>query len=283
MKVYDIARAHLDDCLDKLEAVLDSDIITIYSPMQNGLESLIRDQVELLKKRTTSRKKVSIILTTSGGSATVVERLVNIFRYHYETIHFIVPDYAYSAGTIFCMSGDEIFMDYYSVLGPIDPQVQNKDGKWVPALLYLDKVNELLLKATNGSISQAEFLILKDFDLAELKAYEQQRDLTIDLLKKWLVNYKFRNWNTHSDGTEVTPKEKQERAEVIARELNDHHKWKIHGRPLNMDSLKELRLKINDIESNKTLAHMLKLYYAGLQDYISSKGFTIFIHTKEMF
>lgn len=32
------------------------------------------------------------------------------------------------------MSGDKIFMDFFSVLGPVDPQVQNKDGKWVPAL-----------------------------------------------------------------------------------------------------------------------------------------------------
>ena len=83
-----------------------------------------------------------IILTTTGGSAIAVERYVNIIRYHYKEVHFIVPDYAYSAGTIFCMSGDSIFMDYFSVLGPIDPQVQNKEGKWVAALGYLDKVNE---------------------------------------------------------------------------------------------------------------------------------------------
>lgn len=45
------------------------------------------------------------------------------------------------------MSGNDIYMDYYSVLGPIDPQVKNKDNNWVAALGYLDKVNELLKKA----------------------------------------------------------------------------------------------------------------------------------------
>lgn len=51
----------------------------------------------------------------------------------------MVPDCAMSAGTIFCMAGDKIWMGYYSSLGPIDPQVFN--GKnWVPALGYLDKV-----------------------------------------------------------------------------------------------------------------------------------------------
>ena len=55
------------------------------------------------------------------------------------------------------MSGDNIYMNYYSALGPVDPQVQNKDGKLVAALGYLDKINDLLSKAQNNTISQAEF------------------------------------------------------------------------------------------------------------------------------
>lgn len=78
-----------------------------------------------------------------------------------------MPNFTYSAGTIFCMSGDNIYMNYYSALGPVDPQVQNRDGKLVAALGYLDKINDLLAKVQNNTISQAEFLILKDFDLAE--------------------------------------------------------------------------------------------------------------------
>ena len=91
------------------------------------------------------------------------------------------------------MSGDEIWMDYFSVLGPIDPQVQNKDGRFVPALGYLDKVNELIEKAKNNTLTNAEFLILRDFDLAELRHYEQAKELTITLLKRWLAKYKFKN------------------------------------------------------------------------------------------
>ena len=116
---------------------------------------------------------------TGGGSAIAVERYVNILRKHYTEVNFIVPDYAYSAGTIFCMSGDYIYMDYFSVLGPIDPQIQNKEGKFVAALGYLDKINELIEKAKNNDLTQAEFLILKDFDLAELRGYEQAKELTI--------------------------------------------------------------------------------------------------------
>ena len=37
-----------------------------------------------------------------------------------------------SAGTIWCMSADKIFMDYSSSLGPIDPAGDNKGcGGWI--------------------------------------------------------------------------------------------------------------------------------------------------------
>lgn len=111
---------------------------------------------------------------------------IKTISYHYAEINFIVPDYAYSAGTIFCMSGDSIYMDYSSVLGPIDPQVLNKDKKFVAALGYLDKVNEFIAKAAAGNLTNAELIWLKEIDLGELRSFEQARDLTIDLLKKWL-------------------------------------------------------------------------------------------------
>jgi hypothetical protein len=114
------------------------------------------------------------------------------------------------------MSGDRIYMDYSSSLGPIDPQVWN--GKeWVPALGYLDKVEQLLEKAAKGTLSNAEFLVLQNQDLALLSRYEQARDLTVTLLKKWLVEFKFRDWTTHGSdpkkkGQPVTITEKEKRA-----------------------------------------------------------------------
>ena len=62
------------------------------------------------------------------------EQNITIFKHFYSEVNFIVPNFAYSAGTIFCMSGDNIYMNYYNALGPVDPQVQNRDGKLVAAL-----------------------------------------------------------------------------------------------------------------------------------------------------
>lgn len=136
----------LHSTLIDLENQIECDVLTYYGPIVDGNENLLLDIVEDLAKDLHKRDQLAILLTTTGGSSMAVERYVNIVRKHYKKIIFIVPDFAYSAGTIFCMSGDEIWMDYFSVLGPIDPQVKNKEGNFVPALGYLDKVNELIKK-----------------------------------------------------------------------------------------------------------------------------------------
>ena len=192
--------------------------------------------------------------------------------YHYSEINFIVPDYAYSAGTIFCMSGNSIYMDYSSVLGPIDPQVLNKDNKYVAALGYLDKVNEFIAKAAAGTLTNAELIWLKEIDLGELRSFEQARDLTIDLLRKWLVTYKFKNWNTHShDGSSVSLAQKEQRAEEIARDLSDNKKF---DRFENITYL--------NLESDKTVATFKYVFKFGndIIQYYYEKSFKLFYISK---
>lgn len=270
----------LNSKLETLEKHLNADVLVYSGPIGNLDENLFLKIVEELSSDFHRHDILCIILTTTGGSAIAVERYVNIIRYHYSEVHFIVPDYAYSAGTIFCMSGDKIFMDYFSVLGPIDPQVQNKEGKWVAALGYLDKVNEYIERAKKGTLTNVEFAILKDFDLAELRSFEQARDLTIDLLKKWLVKYKFKNWTKHNNGQDVTIEEKEQRAKEIAAHLSDNNDWKSHGRPINIEALKDLKLEIEDYSNNVELRMKIRDYYETMSDYIRLKGFSIFIHDR---
>ncbi len=275
----------LNEKLHNLETHFNADILTYFGPFEGG-ENFFLKLIEDLSSDPDKKEKINIVLTTGGGSASVVERFVNILRHHYAEVNFIVPDYAYSAGTIFCMSGDSIYMDYFSVLGPIDPQVKNRDGKMVAALGYLDKINELLEKANNNTLTQAEFVILKDFDLAERRGYEQAKDLTIALLEKWLVNYKFKNWNTHRTttgliGTPVTPQQKIDRAKEIADNLSDNNKWKSHGRPINISTLKDLGLEIDDYSNDTTRRQLIRDYYELVSDYIATRGFQNFVHTRK--
>lgn len=280
----------LNERLNKLEEHFDSDVIFYYAPIADSLVKPFRDIIENLVNDGKSHEKLSIILNTPGGSVEAVEKLVNIVRHHYKEINFIVPDAAYSAGTIFCMSGDNIFMDYSSSLGPIDPQVEiygpNGQPQWVPALGYLDKVNELIEKSRCGNLTNAELVLLQKQDIAMLRRYEQAKELTIALLKNWLVNYKFKNWNIHSSnsnksGEAVTDEEKIARAEFIATELSNNSKWHSHGRSINIDTLKTvLKLKIEDYSYEKDKTELIRGYNELITEYINKNNIDAFMHSR---
>jgi Serine dehydrogenase proteinase len=200
-----------------------ADSISFAGPILFGVDNLIRNAVET-KKEKASRNKLVFVLTTTGGYSEVVHRIVDTVRHHYKTVDFIIPDYAYSAGTVLVMSGDEIYMDYYSRLGPIDPQIENPTGKMLPALGYLEQYKRLIERAKDQDdpITPAEVqLLISAFDQAELYKYEQERLLSIALLKEWLPKYKFKNWiTTETRQIPVTDEMRKERAVEIAESLS---------------------------------------------------------------
>lgn len=277
------------DRLLNLEEHLEGDVAFFCGSIDVGILRTFRDFIERTATASThERKRLVFLLNTPGGSAEAAEKMVEVIRHHYKEVFFVVPDCALSAGTILCMSGDRIYMDYSSSLGPIDPQVWN--GKeWVPALGYLDKVEALLAKAAAGQLTNAEFLILQSQDLALLARYEQARDLTVTLLKDWLVQFKFRDWTHHGSdpvkkGQLVTPEEKQERAEQIARALGDNKLWHSHGRMIGPGTLtRVLKLRINDYSADETLRPLVRSYNDLLTDYIARGGFGLFMHNRDFF
>lgn len=273
-----------DDCLQKISSCIEldstttTDVLTLVAPIFNGLETFVKDAVESIPDK---KEQLAVILDTGGGIVEVVERMVSIIRYHYSHITFIVPDKAMSAGTIFVMSGDRILMNYFSVLGPIDPQLE-KDGKMIPVLAYLDQYEKLQESSTKGVLTTADMVLLQKLDLAELQWFEQAKELSIDLLKKWLSTYKFKNWTTHkTSGNEVTREQKEGRAVEIARMLCDNKLWHSHGRGLSKDVLtNELKLLIDDIDTIPELGNNLSYYFANIRDYMAREDKHIFIHCR---
>ncbi len=272
----------------EIENKLGCDLLYFYGDIRSGRLSYFRNYVEKLAAQTSKRETLGICLTTPGGEAEVVEKMVDIIRYHYPNrVYFIVPSAALSAGTIFCMSGDKIYMDYSSSLGPIDPQVPDKEGKYlVPALGYLDKVEDLVQKSKNNTISAGELAILIRQDLAMLRFYEQARDLSKALLKDWLTKYKFKDWalhRTNNPGTPVTLDEKEARADQIAKQLSDNKVWHSHGRMIGMDKLRAmLRLEIDDFGTDTSLRDNIRLYSDTLSDYLGRHGYDFFMHNRNI-
>ncbi len=261
---------------------LKADVIAIRSPIVFGLDQVVRHEVESLHSRkgdSPRPRKLAVILETNGGHIEVVERIYNVFRKHYRTVLFIVPNYAYSAGTVLVLSGDEIYMDYYSVLGPIDPQYESEDGRFVPGLGYLQKFEELMAvvnKAEDPSSVRAELAyLLNKFDPATLFWLEQARNHSISLLEEWLPRHKFRSWIvTKTRREKVTPAMRRERARAIARVLGDATRWHSHGRGIGIKELTsdEIKLDVLNFGDDPRLSSRIGNYYHLFIDYCSKIG-----------
>lgn len=258
-----------------------SDIIAIVSPILPNLDATVRNAIEANLEKSPN---LAVILQTQGGVVEVVERIVDVIRNFYRDIAVIVPDQAMSAGTVFALSADRILMNYFSRLGPIDPQII-KDGKLVPALSYLKQYEKLNERAREGNLTTAEYAMLGQLDIGELHQFEQARELSVELLIKWLSTYKFKDWNrTETEKKKVTEKMKQERAKEIANLLNDPERWHSHGRGISIDTLRsELQLKIEDFSKHKNLADNIKKYFDLLMDYLNRHNIQSFVHTENYF
>ena len=279
-----VLEAKLDKRIKVIETSLNAQAISFVGNIVYGLDNAFRDQVEGMARNVKKKKaKLAVILETEGGYIEVVERIVKTLRHHYNCIEFIVPDYAMSAGTVLVMSGDAIHMDYFSNLGPIDPQIDNKSGKQVSALGYLIQYNKLIEKADKGTLNTAEAAILiNHFDQADLYEYEEARELSISLLREWLVKYKFKDWTkTQERNQEVTVEMRKDRATEIAEKLSDPDIWHTHGRGIFMDTLRrDMKLKIEDFGKNGELNDAIRAYCGLLRDYMERLQHVAVLHRR---
>lgn len=284
----DIIESTLVQANAELGRVFDSDVIFINCPMTYGIDDVARDEVEFIKERENSKNVLTVLLETTGGYIEVVERIVGVLRRHYTFVNFIVPNFAYSAGTVMVLSGDEIYMDYYSVLGPIDPQFTTETGEPVPGMGYIAKFNELIGTINGvsddrvGEVKAEMSFILKKFDPAKLFLIEQAMEHSKALIKEWLPKYKFKNWDkTETRGISVTQDYKSERAEKIADKLADASHWHSHGRGIFLKDLEsdDIGLKIKDFGAEPTQNLNIRHYHGLITDYMVKKGCKGAIHT----
>jgi hypothetical protein len=267
--------------LRAIEGAFSCHALSLSGPLYPGVDDILRGVIEKRCVQESTSNTLVVVLTTPGGMLEPVQRMVATIRRHYQIVDFVIPNYAYSAGTIFALSGDAIHMDYYSRLGPIDPQIKSSRGRTVSALGHLEKYNELIKKAQGGKISAAEVQLLIDgFDQAELYNIEQARELSIAALEEWLVEYKFKNWKvTETRRQPVTMEMKKKRATLIGRQLNNTKKWHSHGYGISMEVLqRDLKLVIDDFGKDASTSHLVRSYHDLLSDYMVKRDTQGVVH-----
>jgi hypothetical protein len=221
----------------------------------------ILDQISNLKG-----DKIDVILETPGGSAEIVEDIVEHIRNRFAEVAMIIPGYAKSAGTIMVMAGDEILMEPASALGPIDAQII-QGGKRFSAHAFLEGLKKIKEEIENqGHLNRAYIPILQNISPGEIQNCENALSFAKTLVTEWLSKYKFKFWKTHSStGKPVTEEEKRKRAQEIAEILCDHGRWLTHGRSITINDLREMRLRVTDYSESPKLSDAISRYYTLLK------------------
>lgn len=130
-----------------LAAHPEANIFARIGPIFSSFEDEIGDVLDAIDPK---KDRLCVILEADGESVETTERTANIFRHFYKDVWFIVPTHAMSAGTVLVMPGGRIWMDYYAILEPIDPQIETGSG-FVPAFGHLAKYQELIRNSARGT------------------------------------------------------------------------------------------------------------------------------------
>ncbi len=75
---------------------------------------------------------VSVLLNSPGGDIEDAYRMALALREYAQDIEVLVPAWAKSAATFFCLAADTIHIGRYGELGPLDPQRLNLRGSAMP-------------------------------------------------------------------------------------------------------------------------------------------------------
>lgn len=221
--------------------------------------SLMQDDFYIIQDilRESDEKVIDIYLETPGGSGETAEEIARFLHSKFAEVNFVIAGEAKSAGTILAMCADNLYMCSTGSLGPIDAQI--KLGRSVVSAYDYktwvdDKRNEA---AKTGRLNPFDALIVSQITPGELYGVVNSLDFAKDLVKEWLVKYKFKNWTeTRSSHTQVTLEYKEQRALEVSEKLCNHMDWHTHGRSLKIEDL-EKELLIENIDNIPDLADIV--------------------------
>ncbi len=135
------------ELIRQIEEKRGSKIITMVHREEHGTKPrhrpyiTIEDSEEILYsiRSTKDDTPIDFILHCPGGVIMPAEQIALAVHRHPAGVSVIVPHYAMSGATLIALAAKEIVMDPYSVLGPLDPQI---NGYPSPSLIKLTEIKK---------------------------------------------------------------------------------------------------------------------------------------------
>ncbi|HMK80645.1 MAG TPA: ATP-dependent Clp protease proteolytic subunit [Xanthobacteraceae bacterium] len=160
-------------------------------------------------QQTPADTPIDLILHTPGGMVLAAMQIARALNGHPSRVTVHVPVYAMSGGTLLALAADEIVLDSFSVLGPIDPQIIG-----VPAASLVEvkrekpiaEVNDLTLLLANMSEKALAQVKRGALELVGDKLPEEKAKRLVDALAsgQWTHDYGLTATEAKSLGLNVT-------------------------------------------------------------------------------
>jgi hypothetical protein len=179
-------------------------------------------------------KGLDLLLHTPGGAISATESIVYYLKSLFgNDIRVFVPQIAMSAGTMMALSAKEIVLGKQSNLGPIDPQFGGVSCSGI-----IEEFNNALDDVKNDpSTAQIWSEIIGKYHPTFIGDCKKAIKWSESITTKWLID------NMFCDSTDSA-----EKAQKVISALSDHSSTYSHSRHIHRDELKELGLRILDLE-----------------------------------
>ncbi|MBL8299948.1 MAG: hypothetical protein JNN30_16535 [Rhodanobacteraceae bacterium] len=142
------------EILQQLEDALETDFLYYIGEVNRAGYSAVTAICDGVKRR----KNAFLALITTGGDPDAAYRIARCLRHNYETLTIFTPGLCKSAGTLICLSANEIVVGDEGELGPLDIQI-NKPDEILEAGSGLDVGESLDILKQNTITTFEEFLV----------------------------------------------------------------------------------------------------------------------------
>jgi ClpP class serine protease len=137
---------------------------------------------------------IDLILHTPGGMVLAAMQIARAIKAHPAKVSVHVPVYAMSGGTLLALAADEIVMEDFAVLGPIDPQIAGLPAASmvdIKAQKPADKISDLALLFANIAEKALRQVKQGAMDLVGAQMQPEKAKKLVDILAggQWTHDY----------------------------------------------------------------------------------------------
>lgn len=146
--------------------------------VNRAMDQACLEKVWEIADKLDASESLTVLLNSPGGDIESAYRMLLALRGKSDKIEVLVPGWAKSAATFFCLGADSIHMGRYGELGPLDPQILDRSGSAI-RVSSLETFNSLerLLDYSMESLDAIVQTLLSSAPMDIPQAIEQAQPL----------------------------------------------------------------------------------------------------------